>query len=359
MSDEKSSSLMYLLGIVFYTLSLAILLNKTFNINIMVSLIISILALIVTGLSIKLFNSESNSKKYKWKRWITSTHRETFSLFIFALIFGLSFGYISYIYEGMKDSDSLKEVAFDETRLLQFENGVYQGQISETGSEGCSYFAALLRENGFSASNIITTKPITYEKLKRYDVLIILSSSQDFSSSEVEAIEKFVNNGGGLLLVVDTNWRNLTMDYPANTIAKRFGVNFAMNGVIYDAIDHYGKTEEYRNIPIISDIKSHEITTNVSDFFMTPGTYIKNTGSSNVLAYSDRDAWFDNFIGDEGIKEIDEINGPFPILSEMSYGKGKIVFIPDNGLFLNSWMKYYENNAKLGLNIVKWLAVHT
>lgn len=244
-------------------------------------------------------------------------------------------------------------VLFDETRLAKTTEGGYETQISETAWYGGSYFAEALRRSGFSVATL-STKPIIYEKLQRYDVLIILSSGDYYSDSEIDAIERFVKNGGGLFLAVELSGDDY---FGTNAIAKKFGVSFAKGGWISDATYHYGTGEKYRDTPKISDIKSHKITKGVSSFYLARGTYIKYIGTTNVLAYSDNDAWFDKFRDDWGNneKESDEISGPFPVLSEMGYGNGGIVFIGDSGLFINDWIDKLDNE-KLGINIVKWLA---
>ena len=348
MIHEKISFLGYCLMIVAYI----ILLIKT--LNIIIGLIISI-STIACGLIIWNYHSKKSSGNKEKNRTFYEHRKEI----IWAVIVGFPIAIIVgipitiMIEELNSDHDEVDgKVVFDETRLIKHPNGSYDGWTSENDWYGGWYFARTLKENGFSVSEI-STAPINYEKLKKYDVLIMLSSSEDYSSSEIESIEKFVKNGGGLFLIVDS-W-GPDKDYPTNAVAKRFGVYFATNGFIYDDTDHKGKV---RIFPTISDIKPHEITTGVLSFHLTASAYIKNTGSSNVLVYTGKDAWFDKFKSDEGegVKEGDEASGPFPVLSEMSYGNGKIVFIGDNGIFLNGWIKDDSGNQQLGLNTVKWLA---
>ena len=212
-----------------------------------------------------------------------------------------------------------------------------------------------MEDNGFSVSSI-STKPITYKKLKEYDVLIIFSSG-DYSEDEIDAIEKFVEEGGGLFLVRDV-WRGKE-EYATNKIAKRFRVSFAKDGQICDPTNYYRVSN--KDIIEIFDIKPHAITEGIYSFYLVSGTYVIHTGSSNILAYADSDAWFDDLwdeqedgtMGNEE-KDADEITGPFPVLSVMDYGEGRIVFMGDKGLFMNTWLDDLKN-ADLGLNIVKWL----
>lgn len=262
---------------------------------------------------------------------------------------------------GVSAQSSNYKLLFDETRLNDRSDGGYYNQISETDWYGGSDFADALKDEGYSVSTI-STKPITYDKLKSYDIFVMLSNGDDYSDNEVDAIERFVENGGGLFLV-RVNWRgkSASTDFATNKVAQRFGVSFAKNGQICDATDHFGTEKRYRDVPVISVIESHAVTDGISSFYCL-GTYIKDTGASKVLAYSDSDAWFDDLWDEyEGgwgnlEEDIDEISGPFPVLSVMDYGQGKIVFFGDGGLFRNCWLDRLDDK-QLGLNIVDWLAV--
>lgn len=245
----------------------------------------------------------------------------------------------------------MPRVGFDETRLYQrSDNNDFETRIHDSKWYGCSEFAAALID--FDVSQI-TDIPITDKTLQNYKVLIIFKSGGNYSEDEINAIEKFVKNGGGLFLTCNF-WKGDT-NHSTNAIAKRFGVSFANNGKIYHSTNYYNDQNKTAKI---SDIKPHEITKGVSIFCLHNGTYIYDTGSSNVLAYTDNDAWFDkagedNF-GDEK-KGDNDITGRFPVLSEMAYGKGRIVFISSCFQFANTWLKM-DDNKRLGLNIVKWLA---
>jgi hypothetical protein len=253
------------------------------------------------------------------------------------------------------------QVLFDETRLQEGSEGVYYNQISETASHGGWNFSKLLEDNNFHVSGI-STGPITYKELKKYDVLIIFSSKDyskvgDYSDDEIDAIENFVKEGGGLFLTRES-WRGAG-EHGTGEIAKRFGVSFAKDGQICDPGDYYKK--DMKNVVEIRNITKHAIKEGIFNFYLVKGTYISDTGSSDVLAYADSDAWFD-CLWDEPVpgkcgnmkKDADEKPGPFPVLSVMDYGEGRIVFMGDKSLFVNSWLDEYDNK-KLGLNIVKWL----
>jgi len=104
------------------------------------------------------------------------------------------------------------------------------------------------------------------------------------------------------------------------------------------------------------------VTNNLSTFYYIMGTYIKDPGNSTVVAYTDADSW-----GDQGYttpqgytwsnyqKDPNEQGGPLPVISEMAYGKGKVVFMGASSTYINSFL-YRGNGWKLGLNTINWLA---
>ncbi len=226
------------------------------------------------------------------------------------------------------------------------------------GTFGSSSFATLLENNGYTVSSL-TNGPITPQKLQGYDILVIMGPYGNYTDAEVNTINEFVNNGGGLFLV-GNNWGNVDggQNFSFNKIARSFGVDFANNEIV---------TDDQNNIfaptfVTINNITPNPITTNVTTFYYLQGTYIKNPGSSNVVAYTSANAWGDqgfttpqNTTSSNGIKDPNERGGPLPVISEMDYGKGKIVFMGAAGSFINSFI--YKSDAwKLGLNTMNWLA---
>lgn len=275
------------------------------------------------------------SKKFKY----------VFSIFFFILIL---FSFLNAV----PAQDNNEKVLFDET-------GPYLGKfftIYNMGTYGSSSFATLLQENGYSISRL-TERPITYEKLRQYDVFIIMGSGRNYTDEEVNSIKEFVNNGGGLFLV-GNNWGYDDGDenFSFNKIAKSFGVSFANNEIVTDN-QHY---IFFSNFVAVNDIRTNPITNNVSSYYHFMGTYLKNPGNSTIVSYTDSDSWGDQGYITEGHtasnneKDSNEQSGPLPVISEMEYGKGKIVFMGSAATYSNSFI-YRGNGWKLGLNIVSWL----
>lgn len=253
--------------------------------------------------------------------------------------------------------DNGYKILFEETGPTGPNYGKFN-TVYNIGTYGSSGLASLLEANGFSVSRM-TDKPITSEKLRGYDVLIIMDSYHNYTDDEVNTIKEFVNNGGGLYLV-GTNWGDVDGDqnFAFNKIAKSFGVSFANNEIVTDT-QHY---IFFSNFVAVNDIKPHSVTNNLSTFYYIMGTYIKDPGNSTVVAYTDADSW-----GDQGYttpqgytwsnyqKDPNEQGGPLPVISEMAYGKGKVVFMGASSTYINSFL-YRGNGWKLGLNTINWLA---
>ncbi|MEN6592346.1 MAG: DUF4350 domain-containing protein [Methanobacterium sp.] len=223
---------------------------------------------------------------------------------------------------------------------------------------GTSSFATLLEDNGYTVSKL-TDKPITQEKLKGYDVLVMMAPYRNYTDDEVSTIKNFVADGGGLFLV-GSNWGDVDggPDFSYNKVAQGFGFSYANNVVITDSQDYF----LFPNFVKITNITPDPITNNVTEFYYVVGTYIKDPGNSTILAYSSPTSFADQgFTTPQGTTssnnqmDPNETGGPLPIISTMNYGNGKVVFM-GSATTLTNFMVYRDNGWKLGLNSVNWLS---
>jgi len=274
-------------------------------------------------------------------------HREI--IFFISILLFLSIFTVSTVAAAQNNP----KILFDETGPYGKDFTIYS-----IGPLGASSYANLLENNGFDVSKI-TDAPITSDKLKGVNVLIFMAPSRNYTDDEIKSIDDFVRNGGGLFLLGD-NWgqEDGGSDYAFNKLAQSFGVSYANNSLLLDSNNYYILTEN----PKITNISSSPITANVPEFYYILGTHIQNTGTSNVTAYSSPDSWGDiGNVSSQGYttsneqKDPNELSGPFPVLSSMNYGNGKIVFMGSVRTFSNNYI-YRNNGWKIGLNAVNWLA---
>jgi len=250
--------------------------------------------------------------------------------------------------------------ASDQPKVLFDESGPYAKfyTIYNTGASGDSVFANLLQSNGFSVSKM-TDKPITYDKIKGYDVIVLMGTYRNYTDAEVNALNQYVANGGGLFLVGDP-WGNEDGDanFGVNKITRSFGVYFANNIIVVDQKQNL----LLENFIKVTDITPSPVTSNLSVLYFMQSTYLVSTGNSTVLANSSPDSWADNldltsagYSQNNQQKEAGEVTGPLPLLSSLEYGKGKVVFTSSAASFTNFYI-YRSNSWKLGLNSMNWLA---
>ncbi|MTK64179.1 MAG: protein kinase, partial [Methanobacterium sp.] len=252
-------------------------------------------------------------------------------------------------------------IASANTNVLFDETGPYEQKdftIYNLGPIGESSFAALLEANGFTVKRTTQT-PLTYDELKNYQVLVLMAPARNYTDTEISAIQEYVRNGGGLLLVGNGwNTEDGGQDYAFNKIAESFGVDYKSTILVGDSQQYFASQTKAK----ITNLTQNPLTSNLNYFYYFQGTYMQNTGNTTVLAYSSPTSYADKgFLTSDGysmtneIKDANETSGPFPVFSTMTYGNGKIVFFGSVGDFMNSWL-YRSNGWIIGLNSLNWLS---
>ncbi|MEW5761309.1 MAG: DUF4350 domain-containing protein, partial [Candidatus Thermoplasmatota archaeon] len=233
-------------------------------------------------------------------------------LFFFFFIFFLSYA-------------SAKNVLFDNSHAQ------IAGNADWSIYGGYSDYANELWGKGYNVASL-DNGPIKEEKLSNYDVLVIPEPNTVFSSEEQNAIVKFVENGKGLFLIGNHRGADRNNDgYDAVEIFNSFSFKF---GIRFD--NNKKKQDEVR------DISQSEITNGVSMIGFWDGCTI--SGGNKLI-----------FLDDGGA-----------ILVYSNYGNGRIVAIGDSAVFNDGRGSNgnnpnhngfaYGDNARLGLNIIDWLA---
>jgi len=184
-------------------------------------------------------------------------------------------------------------------------------------SAGYSDLTAYL--DGLDFTMNTTTGGLDNEDLSQYDIIVIgLGSSWNspYTSDEVAAVETFVNNGGGLLILGDNS------DCPLdniNPIAGAFGMIF---GNYLYPLDLY-----------ISDFEDHPIFDGITEIYYRAAGDIAIAGSAEWVAY------YESY----GVAAVNEV------------GSGRVVALSDLNCFANDWYGNSQNQAFSG-NVFNWLS---
>jgi len=208
-----------------------------------------------------------------------------------------------------------------------------------------STFAELLSKISYKTDRL-TDGNITLDKLRNYDVLVIVSPSKRFSSAEAEDIEAFVKAGGGLLMVGDLTTCQDPSGYDMNELGRRFGLEFLGPILLIPENDttYRGEMQSFDVVEILE----HPITVGFVSLTINWGCTMKASPDWQVLAWTQKSIWLDEIRNDKYDKG--EIRGPFPVLAVSNLEKGNIVALSDQ---MNFW--WWGEYSWL-YSIIKWLA---
>ncbi len=178
--------------------------------------------------------------------------------------------------------------------------------------------------------------------LEDFDVVVIATPRAPFSPRELDALERFVDGGGGLLVVQDAN---PPVPNGSNQVAELFGARFR-EGVLRS--EHGDWDPETFRVDVTQS--DHFLIQGFASFQMNWGCSIAGTPDCVVLLQSRQDTWQDSN-GDRQA-DADEPVGPLPIAVAMVVGKGRVILIADNAFHDAVW----DANHVLFLNALRWLS---
>ncbi|MEM2089041.1 MAG: hypothetical protein QXF52_10300 [Thermoproteota archaeon] len=215
------------------------------------------------------------------------------------------------------------------------------------GYPGYPTITQLLRDEGYAVDEN-HDKPLNEVSLSSYDALLLVNPWDKFSQDELNAIKSFVENGGGLLLTVDTQF------YYGNTnpndVAGLFGVSFYGDMVMSASIVDF-------NHPITRDKSQSDL---FNPFLLWDAAIKSYPSNAVVLVRAGSTLSALSIPNGTSIMHstIESSVAEDPVaMVALNYGKGRAVFGPCNGL-TQPWGKpnYYRNEAnKMLLNTVEWL----
>ena len=215
----------------------------------------------------------------------------------------------------------------------------------------CSYAlaAAALTADGFTvASN--TTGPLTADALAACDVLVIAhpsdaawerttgSGSPRLSGEELDAVERFVRDGGGLVVLGETEQEKYGNNL--NELLERFGLHLE-NDTVQDYEHHHGDAPSWI-LAALQDGgrgRSGDLLARVKQACLYRTTTVSSTNGARVLA-----------------RTYPTASTPgAPLIVAAGHGDGRIVVLGDSDLFGDDCLSDLDHRA-LWLNIVHWLA---
>ncbi|WEU39972.1 MAG: S8 family serine peptidase [Candidatus Odinarchaeum yellowstonii] len=208
---------------------------------------------------------------------------------------------------------------------------LHNNDYDDTYLRNYRLFFNILMDDGYgvySGANLLT-----YEFLKNFDLIILPDIETQLLNFEVEALHKYVSEGGSLLIL--GSFYPMTVSESLNNLISAYGIRYSggYNGNLLKYTD-LGLDREYENL-IVNNLVSDPITIGVSSYTFGSGISLTVTSPAKTLA---------------------TLNGK-PVLASYdnsSITGGRVVVFSNEITFYSENLNLY-GNLRLLRNTVNWL----
>jgi hypothetical protein len=207
---------------------------------------------------------------------------------------------------------------------------------SNTTDVGQSAAVARMRKTGIRV--VATHTPYTSQMLKDVAGVVVSGNMRPLADSEITALQKYVTDGGVLLLTVHV----APMD---QSLAARFGFGFSPN-VLYSQEVSGGDPKNF-NCPTI---EKDPVTKNVSVVKVMGVWALAARPPARIVVGSNENTWLD--VNNDQQLTPDDIKGRFGVVGVHNVGKGTFVVSGDDAVFANIALAS-KDNMQLFDNIVE------
>ncbi len=218
------------------------------------------------------------------------------------------------------------------------------------GKSGYNYYCLADYWNHFYTVET-RSDSITGECLSQWDVLVIKTPTSVFSPDEVDAIVRFVRDGGGLFLIGDHTNVFGTSTY-LNMIAEKFGMYYR-----YDAtynlkdlnLNLYKRPHRFAH-PVVKHMPNYLFATSCS-------LYSPLLSQNIILGYGLRAMYLDYSERSYFPTKENKMNYDFGLFVQtggVKYGKGRVLGYTDSTCFSNFFM-FIPGKPELALASIEWL----
>jgi gliding motility-associatede transport system auxiliary component len=274
--------------------------------------------------------------------------------------------------KGMTEEDVTGAIIRDlksNTRNVCFVSGSGERQIDDTDRAGLSHFKDLLGKDDYTSKSI--------SLLEKADIpsdctaLVVAGPKNDYQQTEVDAIKKYVEDGGRAMFLLDPPLkigRPTAENEPLDGVLQSWGVTVDKNLIIdlspVGQLLGMGPTialvSAYDPHPIVNDLKG-----TATGFPLSRSLEIKNTDKSTVqkLFESSDSSLATTKLDSASINPNDPTNkkGPMTIAAAGTYktgkenSEGRFVVVGSSSWMANSFISF-NGNSDLALDAMNWLS---
>lgn len=257
-------------------------------------------------------------------------------------------------------------------RMVCFVTGNGEHQISDSDHEGFSQWNQLLAKDEYETQTVdLLQKP---EVPSDCTTLVVAGPTRNYVQPEVDAIKKYVEEGGRAFFMLDPPLkvgRSQIADNDALlALLQSWGVAVDKNlildlspvGQLFGLGPQVALVSNYSSQPIVNEIKRTDTRTG---FPLARSIEIKSGDKTNIekLFDSSRGSLATSNLSSDRVSVQDPNNkkGPLTLAAAGTYNTGKqnsqgrFVVIGSSGWVANRFITF-EGNSDLALNAVNWLA---
>ncbi len=218
-------------------------------------------------------------------------------------------------------------------------------------------FTQFLFTSGYKLGKIETGFN-TLDNLEKYNVIILSTPrNTNLKLNEIEILEKYVKNGGSLL-IISSSGGDYTNNTNLNELTQKFGFEF-VSDEIYDSVNYINLQKR----PIITRFKPHVITEQIKKIILSSSCstrvldFIEDEKNVKIqwVMKSGLNSWRKRYDGENWIEED---SPKVPLMVVVEYFKGKVVGFGNLSIFSSLTREYgftaFENNILIA-NILNFL----
>lgn len=211
-------------------------------------------------------------------------------------------------------------------------------KITDKGPLQLSALAELMQQAGAQVAT--TDEPFSDATLAGADALVISGAFTQLHPAEIEAVLRFIDNGGKLAVM-------LHIAPPMAPLLDRLQVSHT-NGVILERRNVIEEDPLRFRVELLSE---HPVLQGLPDFSLH-GAWglINRNDTARVIAMTSPQAWIDL---NRDKKQAKEETASFGIAVAGDLGKGSFIVFGDDAVFQNKFLE--GNNRVLATNLAAWL----
>jgi ABC-type uncharacterized transport system involved in gliding motility auxiliary subunit len=256
------------------------------------------------------------------------------------------------------------------TRTVCFVTGSGEHQIDNSDREGLSRFKDLLTKDNYQSKSISLLQ--TAEVPSDCTTLVVAGPTRNYEQPEVEAIKKYVENGGRALVMLDPPLKAGRSEIADNdafastleswgvTLNKDLILDLNPLGQIVGLGPQVALVTSYESQPIVSEMKG-----TATGFPLSRSLAVKSTDKTGVekLFDSSSSSLATTNLSSDSVSVNDPKNkkGPLTIAAAGTYNTGKdnsqgrFVVVGSSSWVANGFINFNGNND-LALNTINWLS---